>query len=62
MWITRKFELKPDHSVPNPDRIVIVASLVCLSCFLLSVAKDSNFGVVQANQTPVTSLPSVISD
>ena len=53
MWTTRSIDGERDLRVTNPDRIVLTASLVCLTCFLLSVVKDTTFGGADFNQPPV---------
>lgn len=46
----------------NPDRIVLVASLVCLTCFVLSLAKDPSFGVSNLGQSSVATPVSAATD
>lgn len=62
MWTTRSIDGVRDQRASNPDRIVLVASLVCLTCFLLSVVKDTALGDVQVDQTPMVETASAIGD
>ncbi len=60
MWTTRRIDGDRDLRVTNPDRIVLTASLVCLTCFLLSVVKDTTFGDATLDQPPAAETASVI--
>lgn len=60
MWTTRSIDGNRDLRVTNPDRIVLTASLVCVTCFLLSVIKDTAFGGATLDQPPATETASVL--
>ena len=62
MWTTRNIDSTSPHTVDNPERIVLVASLVCLTCFLLSLVDVPNFGATQLSNSPAHETASSAGD